>query len=91
MRLRASRLFMKAHVQCGLRVSVPIIGGGSFGTDRWQPWIINEAKALSILKAAWDRGINAIDTAGSYSNGESERIMGKFIKQVSFISARLTK
>ncbi|TDL18331.1 Aldo keto reductase [Rickenella mellea] len=67
--------------KCGLRVSVPIIGAMSFGTDKWQPWVLNEDKALPILKAAWDRGINTVDTANGYSNGESERIIGKFIKQ----------
>ncbi|EEB97867.1 hypothetical protein MPER_02722, partial [Moniliophthora perniciosa FA553] len=30
---------------------------------------------------AWDRGINTIDTANVYSNGESERIIAKFIKK----------
>ncbi|KAF5370255.1 hypothetical protein D9757_012024 [Collybiopsis confluens] len=32
-----------------------------------------ENEALLVLKAAWDRGINTIDTANTYSNGESER------------------
>ncbi len=39
-------------------------------------------KALPLLKAAWDRGVTTIDTANVYSNGESERIIGKFLKQV---------
>lgn len=40
------------------------------------------SQAIPLLKAAWDRGINTIDTADVYSQGESERIIGKFIKQV---------
>jgi predicted oxidoreductase len=44
--------------------------------------VIGEDKALPILKAAWDRGINTIDTANTYSNGESERIIAKFIEEV---------
>jgi aryl-alcohol dehydrogenase-like predicted oxidoreductase len=39
---------------------------------------------LPILKAAWDRGINTIDTANVYSNGASERIVGRFMKKVRF-------
>ncbi|KAJ7810313.1 Aldo/keto reductase [Mycena olivaceomarginata] len=66
--------------QSGLRVSVPIIGGMSFGNPVWSPWILPESKALPILKAAWDCGINTIDTANMYSNGESEKIVGKFLK-----------
>ncbi|OBZ74749.1 Versiconal hemiacetal acetate reductase [Grifola frondosa] len=65
----------------GLRVSVPVLGGMSFGSEKWFDWILPEEKALPVLKAAWDAGINTIDTANMYSNGESERIIGKFIKQ----------
>ncbi len=43
-------------------------------------------KALPILKAAWDRGINTIDTANMYSNGDSEKIIGSFMKTVSGVS-----
>ncbi|OBZ74334.1 hypothetical protein A0H81_05761 [Grifola frondosa] len=65
----------------GLRVSVPILGGMSFGNSKWLDWVLEEDKALPILKAAWDAGVNTIDTANMYSNGESERIIGKFVKQ----------
>jgi aryl-alcohol dehydrogenase-like predicted oxidoreductase len=44
--------------------------------------MVDEAASLPILKAAWDRGINTFDTANVYSNGESERILAKFIEQV---------
>lgn len=67
--------------QCGLRVSVPILGGGSFGSSKWMPWVGNEEEGFEILKAAWDRGVTTIDTANNYSNGESERIIGNFLKK----------
>jgi aryl-alcohol dehydrogenase-like predicted oxidoreductase len=51
----------------------------------WQPWILDEEHALPILKAAWDRGINTIDTANMYSNGASERIIGTFLKKVCLL------
>ncbi|KAJ6590867.1 Aldo/keto reductase [Mycena sp. CBHHK59/15] len=60
--------------QSGLRVSIPVIGGMSFGNPIWSPWILPESKALPILKAAWDHGLNTVDTANMYSNGESEKI-----------------
>ncbi|KAJ7638184.1 Aldo/keto reductase [Roridomyces roridus] len=65
----------------GLRVSFPILGGMSLGSPKWNPWILPEDKSLEVLKAAWDAGINTYDTANLYSNGESERIIGKFITQ----------
>lgn len=30
----------------GLRVSVPILGAMSFGSDQWLPWVLNEDKVL---------------------------------------------
>jgi aryl-alcohol dehydrogenase-like predicted oxidoreductase len=35
-----------------------------------------------LLKAAWEKGVTTWDTANVYSNGESERIIGKALKQV---------
>jgi len=65
----------------GLRVSVPILGAMSFGSEEWQPWVLGEEKSLPILKAAYDRGLNTWDTANVYSNGVSEEIIGKAIKK----------
>ncbi|KAI1364989.1 NADP-dependent oxidoreductase domain-containing protein [Xylaria arbuscula] len=65
----------------GLRVSNPILGGLSLGSSRWLPWVLDEDKALGILKTAYDNGINTWDTANVYSNGESERIMGKALQK----------
>ncbi|KAF5349903.1 hypothetical protein D9757_013623 [Collybiopsis confluens] len=57
----------------GLKISVPILGAMGMGSPKWLPWVVEENEALLVLKAAWDRGINTIDTANTYSNGESER------------------
>ncbi|KAI5830525.1 Aldo/keto reductase [Schizophyllum commune Tattone D] len=71
----------------GLRISVPIVGAMSYGNPKWAAtdestqWVLGEEDALPILKAAWDRGINTIDTSNNYSNGDSERIVAKFIEK----------
>jgi len=65
----------------GLRVSIPILGAMSIGHQDWAPWVIEEDKALPLLKAAYDRGLNTWDTANVYSNGVSEEIIGKAIKK----------
>ncbi|KAF5351515.1 hypothetical protein D9758_007186 [Tetrapyrgos nigripes] len=65
----------------GLKVSMPILGAMSMGSPKWLDWVLDEVKSMEVLKAAWDRGINTIDTANAYSNGESERVIGKFIKK----------
>jgi len=64
----------------GLRVSVPIVGCMSFGSSEWSDWVLDEDRALPLLKAAWDRGVTTLDTANVYSNGESEKVIAKFIK-----------
>ena len=53
----------------------------SYGSSKWQDWVINEDESLPLLKAAWDRGINTWDTANMYSNGQSEVIIGKAIQK----------
>ncbi|KAF8074180.1 NADP-dependent oxidoreductase domain-containing protein [Lyophyllum atratum] len=73
----------------GLRVSVPIIGAMSFGSPEWADWVLPEEPTMKILQAAWDLGINTIDTANVYSNGESERIIGKWIEQSKIPRERL--
>ncbi|KAI0704550.1 Aldo/keto reductase [Earliella scabrosa] len=65
----------------GLRISVPILGGMAFGDKAWNSWVITEDEALPILKGAWDLGINTIDTANMYSNGDSERIIRVFMEK----------
>lgn len=48
-------------------------------------------QALLLLKAAWDLGINTIDTANTYSNGDAERTIAAFIDKVCipFMHVRL--
>ncbi|CAH0995179.1 Aldo-keto reductase YhdN [Emticicia aquatica] len=51
--------------------------GGKWGDD------FSHANAEKILNAAVDSGINFIDTADVYSDGESEKAVGKFVKSRS--------
>lgn len=53
----------------------------SLGTSKWQDWVLDEDKAIPLLKHAYDRGLNTWDTADVYSQGESEKIIGKTLKQ----------
>lgn len=45
--------------------------------------MIEEAEALPLLKAAFDRGLNTWDTANVYSNGVSEELIGRAIQKYS--------
>jgi len=41
----------------GLRVSVPILGAMSLGSQKWQDWVVEGEEALQVLKSAWDKGM----------------------------------
>ena len=53
----------------------------SYGSTKWQAWVKEEAESVDLIGKAYDAGINFFDTADGYSNGESERILGKAIKK----------
>lgn len=67
----------------GLKVSKIILGTMQYGDPKWQPWVLGEEDAIKHIKAAYDAGIQTFDTANVYSNGESERILGKAIKALN--------
>ena len=53
----------------------------SYGSSDWQDWLLEEKESLEHIKFAYEHGINAFDTANVYSNGRSEEILGKAIKE----------
>ena len=61
----------------------------SYGSSKWQSWVKDEAESLELLGKAYDAGINFFDTANVYSNGESERILGKAIKKFNMPRSRI--
>ncbi len=58
----------------GLKVSALCLGTGSFKT------MTSEETARQVMQSALDAGINFFDTADSYAGGESERFIGRFLK-----------
>ncbi|ORY75397.1 Aldo/keto reductase [Protomyces lactucae-debilis] len=65
----------------GLKVSPIILGCMSYGLSSWQPWVLDEEASLPLIKAAFDKGINTFDTADTYSNGFSEKLLGTAMKR----------
>ncbi|MFC4070374.1 aldo/keto reductase [Actinoplanes subglobosus] len=60
----------------GVRVSPLTLGAMNFGARATG----DHAEAVGIIRRALDAGINIIDTADSYSQGESEIIVGKALQ-----------
>lgn len=61
----------------------------SYGSSQWQAWVKDEDESLALIEKAYAQGINFFDTADGYSNGESERILGKAIKKFNFPRGRI--
>jgi versiconal hemiacetal acetate reductase len=61
----------------------------SYGSDKWQDWVLNEEESLPLLEHAYKVGIRTWDTADVYSHGRSEEIIGQAIKKYSLPRERL--
>ncbi len=66
----------------GLQVSKLCLGCMTYGVpDRGaHPWTLPEDQSRPFIKRALDAGINFFDTANSYSDGTSEEIVGRALR-----------
>jgi aryl-alcohol dehydrogenase-like predicted oxidoreductase len=69
----------------GLEVSRLCLGGMTFGIpDRGlHTWTLDDEKARPIIKRALELGVNFFDTANVYSDGTSEEILGRALKELA--------
>jgi aryl-alcohol dehydrogenase-like predicted oxidoreductase len=54
----------------------------SYGTTDERAWMLDEAAAEPIVKAAVDGGVTFFDTADMYSDGASEEITGRLLARL---------
>jgi aryl-alcohol dehydrogenase-like predicted oxidoreductase len=66
----------------GLKVSRLCLGCMTYGEPQRgnHPWTLGEAESRPLIKKALDLGINFFDTANVYSDGSSEEIVGRALK-----------
>jgi aryl-alcohol dehydrogenase-like predicted oxidoreductase len=71
----------------GVKVSRICFGCMSYGTPPPGPrrpgsndWSLNEEQSQPYFKQAMDLGINFFDTANVYATGDSERVVGRWLK-----------
>ena len=69
----------------GLYVSELCLGAMTFGGAGGVQAIgqLGQKEALALISAAFDAGVNFIDTADVYADGESERLVGEALKTLS--------
>ncbi len=66
----------------GLQVSRLCLGCMTYGDPALgaHPWSLPEERSRPLIRAAVDAGINFFDTANIYSNGSSEEIVGRALR-----------
>jgi aryl-alcohol dehydrogenase-like predicted oxidoreductase len=64
----------------GIKITPVIMGTWQAGKQMWTG--IDDGESMKALRAAPDAGITTFDTAESYGNGHSERIIGQALNDV---------
>jgi len=64
----------------GVKVSRICLGTMTYGAKRWREWVLEEEESRPFIRRALELGINFFDTADMYSEGVSEQILGRALK-----------
>jgi aryl-alcohol dehydrogenase-like predicted oxidoreductase len=67
----------------GLKVSRLCLGTMTYGTPAWRPWVLSEEDSRPFIRRALDLGITFFDTADMYSQGVSEEVVGRALRDFS--------
>jgi aryl-alcohol dehydrogenase (NADP+) len=65
----------------GLKVSRICLGCMTYGSSKWRGWILGEEESQPFFRQAVEGGINFFDTADVYSQGVSEEVTGRALKE----------
>ncbi|MBZ5524937.1 MAG: aldo/keto reductase [Acidobacteriia bacterium] len=65
----------------GVKVSKICLGVMTYGSKKWREWILEEAESRPFIRRALELGINFFDTADVYSQGVSEEILGRALRE----------
>ena len=64
----------------GLKVSRLCLGCMTYGSREWREWVLPEEESRPYFKRALEAGINFFDTANMYSDGASEEVTGRALR-----------
>src|SRR5690242_11714274 len=67
----------------GLKVSRLCLGCMTYGSSQWRPWVLDEDASRPFFRRAWEAGVNFFDTADMYSDGASEEVLGRALKELA--------
>ena len=66
----------------GLQVSRLCLGMMSYGSSQWRPWVLDGDDAQPFVQRAAEAGVTFFDTADVYSDGVSEEVTGRLLRDV---------
>jgi aryl-alcohol dehydrogenase-like predicted oxidoreductase len=69
--------------RAGVKVSRLCLGCMTYGSSKWRPWVLDEEASRPFFRRAWEAGINFYDTADMYSDGVSEEVLGRALKDLA--------
>jgi aryl-alcohol dehydrogenase-like predicted oxidoreductase len=64
----------------GLKVSRLCLGCMTYGSSKWREWVLDESTSRPVIQRAVEAGVNFFDTANMYSDGASEVVVGRALK-----------
>jgi aryl-alcohol dehydrogenase (NADP+) len=67
----------------GLKVSRLCLGTMTYGSSKWRPWVLDDEASRPFFRQALEAGINFFDTADMYSDGASEEVTGRALKEMA--------
>ena len=53
----------------------------TYGSKKWRDWVLEEEESRPFIRRALEAGINFFDTADMYSDGVSEEVVGRALKE----------
>src|SRR6478736_947453 len=69
--------------RAGVKVSRICLGCMTYGSPAWRPWVLDEAASRPFFRRAWEAGVNFFDTADMYSDGASEEVLGRALRDLA--------
>jgi aryl-alcohol dehydrogenase-like predicted oxidoreductase len=66
--------------ETGLKVSRICLGTMTYGSSKWRDWVLDEQESRPFFKRALDLGVTFFDTADMYSDGRSEEVTGRALR-----------
>jgi len=74
---------MRYRKLTGTDLNLPVITFGAWAAGGWMWGGTERSDAVKAIRASYDLGVNAIDTAPIYGQGTSEEIVGEAIKGIA--------